>query len=186
MDPKLVGAAQKQTLNQSGEDIEAQVLANFPKHRGRRSKAELEAIAEARAAAIRKHQAVKAELEAQMAKDAQETANQQAATEAEQQEEATADNQQTAPEQVAVPEEQFSAGNAESANISGDLQAMLQAKMNAQNAAAPAPAEEAKEKATEKTATDKKQESAPIHYTEGMKVELDADRCCRYKEAESD
>lgn len=170
----LQSAAQKQTLNQSGEDIEAQVLANFPKHRGRRSKAELEAIAEARAAAIRKHQAVKAELEAQMAKDAQETANQQAATEAEQQEEATADNQQTAPEQVAVPEEQFSAGNAESANISGDLQAMLQAKMNAQNAAA-APAEEAKEKATEKTATDKKQESAPIHYTEGMKVELDAD-----------
>ena len=176
----LQSAAQKQTLNQSGEDIEAQVLANFPKHRGRRSKAELEAIAEARAAAIRKHQAVKAELEAQMAKDAQEAANQQAATEAEQQEEATADNQQTAPEQVAVPEEQFSAGNAESANISGDLQAMLQAKMNAQNAAAapaaaPAPAEEAKEKATEKTATDKKQESAPIHYTEGMKVELDAD-----------
>ncbi len=176
----LQSAAQKQTLKQSGEDIEAQVLANFPKHRGRRSKAELEAIAEARAAAIRKHQAVKAELEAQMAKDAQETANQQAATEAEQQEEATADNQQTAPEQVAVPEEQFSAGNAESANISGDLQAMLQAKMNAQNAAAapaaaPAPAEEAKEKATEKTATDKKQESAPIHYTEGMKVELDAD-----------
>ncbi len=177
----LQSAAQKQTLNQSGEDIEAQVLANFPKHRGRRSKAELEAIAEARAAAIRKHQTVKAELEAQMAKDAQETANQQAATEAEQQEEATADNQQTAPEQVAVPEEQFSAGNAESANISGDLQAMLQAKMNAQNAAAPAPAaapvpaEEAKEKATEKTATDKKQESAPIHYTEGMKVELDAD-----------
>lgn len=177
----LQSAAQKQTLNQTGEDIEAQVLANFPKHRGRRSKAELEAIAEARAAAIRKHQAVKAELEAQMAKDAQETANQQAATEAEQQEEATADNQQTAPEQVAVPEEQFSAGNAESANISGDLQAMLQAKMNAQNAAAaapaaaPAPAEEAKEKATEKTATDKKQEPAPIHYTEGMKVELDAD-----------
>ena len=183
----LQSAAQKQTLNQSGEDIEAQVLANFPKHRGRRSKAELEAIAEARAAAIRKHQAVKAELEAQMAKDAQEKANQQAATEAEQPEEATADNQQTAPEQAApeqaaVPEEQFSAGNAESADISGDLQAMLQAKMNAQNAAAapalaaaPAPAEEAKEKATEKTATDKKQESAPIHYTEGMKVELDAD-----------
>ena len=179
----LQSSAQKQTLNQSGEDIEAQVLANFPKHRGRRSKAELEAIAEARAAAIRKHQAVKAELEAQMAKDAQEKANQQAATEAEQPEEATADNQQTAPEQAApeqaaVPEEQFSAGNAESANISGDLQAMLQAKMNAQNTAAapaPAPAEEAKEEATEKTATDKKQESAPIHYTEGMKVELDAD-----------
>lgn len=179
----LQSSAQKQTLNQSGEDIEAQVLANFPKHRGRRSKAELEAIAEARAAAIRKHQAVKAEIEAQMAKDAQETANQQAATEAEQPEEATADNQQTAPEQAApeqaaVPEEQFSAGNAESTNISGDLQAMLQAKMNAQNAAAvpaPAPAEEAKEEVTEKTATDKKPESAPIHYTEGMKVELDAD-----------
>ena len=183
----LQSSAQKQTLNQSGEDIEAQVLANFPKHRGRRSKAELEAIAEARAAAIRKHQTVKAEIEAQMAKDAQETANQQAATEAEQPEEATADNQQTAPEQAApeqaaVPEEQFSAGNAESANISGDLQAMLQAKMNAQNAAAvpapaaaPAQAEEAKEEVTEKTATDKKPESAPIHYTEGMKVELDAD-----------
>lgn len=183
----LQSAAQKQVLNQTGEDIESQVLANFPKHRGRRSKAELEAIAEARAAAIRKHQAVKAELEAQMAKDAQKKDNDQQ-TEANQPAEAAADNQQTAPEHAAVPEEQFSAGNAESANISGDLQAMLQAKMNAQNAAAapapaapeaapaaaPAPAE-AKENATEETATDKKQESAPIHYTEGMKVELDAD-----------
>ena len=183
----LQSAAQKQVLNQSGEDIESQVLANFPKHRGRRSKAELEAIAKARAAAIRKHQAVKAEIEAQMAKDAQAKANKQP-TDANQPAEAAADNQQTAPENAAapehaaVPEEQFSAGNAESANISGDLQAMLQAKMNAQNAAAapvpaaaPAPAEETKEKATEETATDKKQESAPIHYTEGMKVELDAD-----------
>ena len=189
----LQSAAQKQVLNQSGEDIESQVLANFPKHRGRRSKAELEAIAEARAAAIRKHQAVKAEIEAQMAKDAQKKANNQQ-TEDNQPAEAAADNQQTAPENAAapehaaVPEEQFSAGNAESAKISGDLQAMLQAKMNAQNAAAapapatpeaapdaaPAPAE-AKENATEETATDKKQESAPIHYTEGMKVELDAD-----------
>lgn len=183
----LQSAAQKQVLNQTGEDIESQVLANFPKHRGRRSKAELEAIAEARVAAIRKHQAVKAELEAQMAKDAQKKDNDQQ-TEANQPAEAAADNQQAAPEHAAVPEEQFSAGNAESANISGDLQAMLQAKMNAQNAAAaPAPAApeaapaaapvpaEAKENATEETATDKKQESAPIHYTEGMKVELDAD-----------
>ena len=185
----LQSAAQKQVLNQSGEDIESQVLANFPKHRGRRSKAELEAIAEARAAAIRKHQAVKAEIEAQMAKDAQKKANDQQA-EDNQPAEAAADNQQTAPENAAapehaaVPEELFSAGNAESANISGDLQAMLQAKMNAQNAAAapapeapeaaPAPAE-AKENATEEAKTDKKQESAPIHYTEGMKVELDAD-----------
>ena len=185
----LQSAAQKQVLNQSGEDIESQVLANFPKHRGRRSKAELEAIAEARAAAIRKHQAVKAEIEAQMAKDAQKKANDQQ-TEDNQPAEAAADNQQTAPENAAapehaaVPEEQFSAGNAESANISGDLQAMLQAKMNAQNTAAapapeaqeaaPAPAE-AKENATEEAETDKKQESAPIHYTEGMKVELDAD-----------
>ena len=189
----LQSAAQKQVLNQSGEDIESQVLANFPKHRGRRSKAELEAIAEARAAAIRKHQAVKAEIEAQMAKDAQKKANNQQA-EDNQPAEAAADNQQTAPENAAapehaaVPEEQFSAGNTESANISGDLQAMLQAKMNAQNTAAapapetqeaapdaaPAPAE-AKENATEEAETDKKQESAPIHYTEGMKVELDAD-----------
>ena len=191
-------AAQKQALNQTGEDLEAQVLANFPKHRGRRSKAELEAIAEARAAAIRKHQAAKAEIEAQMAKDAQEKAkanNQQTETEANQPEEAKADNQQaapeqaTAPEQTAVPEEQFSAGNAESANISGDLQAMLQAKMNAQNAPAPAtqsaaqsaaPAEatapaEAKKTAPEAAATDKKKDAAPIQYTEGMKVELDAD-----------
>ena len=189
----LQSAAQKQVLNQSGEDIESQVLANFPKHRGRRSKAELEAIAEARAAAIRKHQAVKAEIEAQMAKDAQDKAksNQQPAeAKSNQPAEAAADNQQTAPENTAapehaaVPEEQFSAANAESANISGDLQAMLQAKMNAQNAAAapapaapaaaPAPAED-KKNATEETATDKKQESAPIQYTEGMKVELDAD-----------
>ena len=192
----LQSAAQKQALNQTGEDLEAQVLANFPKHRGRRSKAELEAIAEARAAAIRKHQAAKAEIEAQMAQDAQKKAKadkQQA--EANQPEEAKADNQQiapenaTAPEQTAVPEEQFSAGNAESANISGDLQAMLQAKMNAQNAPAPAtqptaepaaPAEatapaEAKKTAPEAAATDKKKDAAPIQYTEGMKVELDAD-----------
>ena len=192
----LQSAAQKQALNQTGEDLEAQVLAYFPKHRGRRSKAELEAIAEARAAAIRKHQAVKAEIEAQMAQDAQKKAKadkQQA--EANQPEEAKADNQQvapeqaTAPEQTAVPEEQFSAGNAESANISGDLQAMLQAKMNAQNAPAPAaqsaaqpaaPAEatapaEAKKTAPEAAATDKKKDAAPIQYTEGMKIELDAD-----------
>ena len=194
----LQSAAQKQALNQTGEDLEAQVLANFPKHRGRRSKAELEAIAEARAAAIRKHQAVKAEIEAQMAQDAQKKAKadkQQTEAEANQPEEATAESQQaapeqaTAPEQTAVPEEQFSAGNAESANISGDLQAMLQAKMNAQNAPAPAaqstaepaaPAEatapaEAKKTAPEAAATDKKKEAAPIQYTEGMKVELDAD-----------
>ena len=194
----LQSAAQKQALNQTGEDLEAQVLANFPKHRGRRSKAELEAIAEARAAAIRKHQAVKAEIEAQMAQDAQKKAKadkQQTEAEANQPEKATADNQQaapenaTAPEQTAVPEEQFSAGNAESANISGDLQAMLQAKMNAQNAPAPAaqptaepaaPAEatapaEAKKTAPEAAATDKKKDAAPIQYTEGMKVELDAD-----------
>ena len=194
----LQSAAQKQALNQTGEDLEAQVLANFPKHRGRRSKAELEAIAEARAAAIRKHQAVKAEIEAQMAQDAQKKAkadNQQTEAEANQPEEAKADNQQaapeqaTAPEQTAVPEEQFSAGNAESANISGDLQAMLQAKMNAQNAPAPAaqsaaqpaaPAEatapaEAKKTAPEAAATDKKKDAVPIQYTEGMKVELDAD-----------
>ena len=188
----LQSAAQKQALNQTGEDLEAQVLANFPKHRGRRSKAELEAIAEARAAAIRKHQAAKAEIEAQMAKDAQEKAKaDKQQNEANQPEEAKADNQQvapeqaTAPEQTAVPEEQFSAGNAESANISGDLQAMLQAKMNAQNAPAPAaqsaaPAEatapaEAKKTAPEAAATDKKKDAAPIQYTEGMKVELDAD-----------
>lgn len=193
----LQSAAQKQALNQTGEDLEAQVLANFPKHRGRRSKAELEAIAEARAAAIRKHQAVKAEIEAQMAQDAQKKAKadkQQTEAEANQPEEATAESQQTAPEQAtapeqtAVPEEQFSAGNAESANINGDLQAMLQAKMNAQNAPAPAaqptaepaaPAEatapaEAKKSAPE-AATDKKKDAAPIQYTEGMKVELDAD-----------
>ena len=186
----LQSAAQKQALNQTGEDLEAQVLANFPKHRGRRSKAELEAIAEARAAAIRKHQAVKAEIEAQMAQDAQKKAKadkQQA--EANQPEEAKADNQQaapeqaTAPEQTAVPEEQFSAGNAESANISGDLQAMLQAKMNAQNAPAPAAQSaaeatataEAKKTAPEAAATDKKKDAAPIQYTEGMKIELDAD-----------
>ena len=192
----LQSAAQKQALNQTGEDLEAQVLANFPKHRGRRSKAELEAIAEARAAAIRKHQAVKAEIEAQMAQDAQKKAKaDKQQTEANQPEEAKADNQQTAPEQAtapeqtAVPEEQFSAGNAESANISGDLQAMLQAKMNAQNAPAPAaqsaaqpaaPAEatapaEAKKTAPEAAATDKKKDAAPIQYTEGMKIELDAD-----------
>ena len=171
-------------------------LAAFPKHRGRKSKAELEAIAAAKAAAIKMQQETMKAAEntveqptenADRADNAESSTEQTTVSEEEAMTTALANNEQPTEEapvsdnqEAEIPEAQFTADG--SGNDNSELIAMLQAKMNAQNAAAapvpaaaPAPAEETKEKATEETATDKKQESAPIHYTEGMKVELDAD-----------
>ncbi len=83
-------------------------LSAFPKHRGRKSKAEIEAIAAAKAAAIKK------QLEA-----AAQGANENQAVDT------------AAPTEAVIPEENFSSKNANDDN--SNLQAQLQAKMNAQN-----------------------------------------------------
>ena len=114
-------------------------LAAFPKHRGRKSKAELEAIAAAKAAAIKRQQELqKAQQEAY--EQAQNEASQQNANDSAQLGEdfAQAETPQMgANEQLAtsedtfIPEEQFA--NKRDENNDNELLAMLQAKMNAHN-----------------------------------------------------
>ena len=97
-------------------------LAAFPKHRGRKSKAELEAIAAAKAAAIKHQQEMQKALEAAK-QEAQTKVNQQEATDSTKQ---TEENQNSF-----IPEEQFA--NNDNSNNNNELMAMLQAKMNAHN-----------------------------------------------------
>ncbi len=162
------------------------VLASFPKHRGRKSKAELEAIAAAKAEAIRKHKEMLAAV-----KDAkEEEANVQAANSQEETAEQNVSDkevEQPVSQDAIIPEAQF-AGNekaAADAPISSDVQAMLQAKMNAQNESADASAE-TKDAApqtenTENVESEAKDETSAIddstkmEYTEGMKAEVSSD-----------
>ena len=97
-------------------------LAAFPKHRGRKSKAELEAIAAAKAAAIKHQQELQKAMEA--AKQEAQASQQDATSNANQTDENT---------DSLIPEEQFA--NNGDANNDNELMAMLQAKMNAQNEA---------------------------------------------------
>ena len=106
-------------------------LAAFPKHRGRKSKAELEAIAAAKAAAIKHQQELqlalfdnKAQEETKKEPEAvnKEMPNEDAVSVKAQNEKST-DN--------FIPEEQFAVK--ENDNKDPELMAMLQAKMNAQN-----------------------------------------------------
>ena len=113
-------------------------LAAFPKHRGRKSKAELEAIAKA-----------KAQMEAiRQAQETQDGDDEQLQTEAtdtkppyEEYTETTPEAENYAPEaeeadiradEGVVPEEQFAMGNGDTPT-DGDLLARLQAKINAHN-----------------------------------------------------
>ena len=134
-------------------------LAAFPKHRGRKSKAELEAIAAAKAAALRMQQ------EAQQQQDDKNNegslfdnnANQEEPTvqeENEQPVQANANAEQsdadagqpdtnTENENHFIPEEQFAIGESSNDNSNNsELMAMLQAKLNSHNDKADAPAEE--------------------------------------------
>ena len=134
-------------------------LAAFPKHRGRKSKAELEAIAAAKAAALRMQQ------EAQQQQDDKNNegslfdnnANQEEPTvqeENEQPVQANASAEQsgadagqpdanTENENHFIPEEQFAIGESSNDNSNNsELMAMLQAKLNSHNDKADAPAEE--------------------------------------------
>ena len=124
--------AAPQTAAPSSEEPEANPLAAFPKHRGRKSKAELEAIAAAKAAALQKQHEAKmaAQAQAEAAKAQQEdTAGKSTPTETNQ------SASTTSPEGNAesfIPEEQFGNPSANSGNNS-QIIAQLQAKMNAQN-----------------------------------------------------
>ena len=125
----------------------ADPLAAFPKHRGRKSKAELEAIAAAKAAAIKMQQeAMKApeNTAEQPTENADQTDNAESSTEqatvSEEEAMATAlaNNEQPTEEapvsdnqEAEIPEAQFTADG--SGNDNSELIAMLQAKMNAHN-----------------------------------------------------
>ena len=139
-----------------GAAATADPLAAFPKHRGRKSKAELEAIAAAKAAAIKMQQAAQqqeesenegnlfdAESNSETEQNAQtddelnvQTDDEQAAqASAEQTAQAESDQAAVAEsEEHFIPEAQFATGessnNSESNN---ELMAMLQAKLNSHN-----------------------------------------------------
>ena len=125
----------------------ADPLAAFPKHRGRKSKAELEAIAAAKAAAIKMQQeAMKAPENtaeqptenADQADNAESSTEQTTVSEEEAMTTALANNEQPTEEapvsdnqEAEIPEAQFTADG--SGNDNSELIAMLQAKMNAHN-----------------------------------------------------
>ena len=122
-------------------------LAAFPKHRGRKSKAELEAIAAAKAAAIKMQQeAMKAPENtaeqltenADQADNAESSTEQTTVSEEEAMTTALANNEQPTEEapvsdnqEAEIPEAQFTANG--SGKDNSELIAMLQAKMNAHN-----------------------------------------------------
>ena len=113
---------------------EADPLAAFPKHRGRKSKAELEAIAAAKAATLKKQHeakmAAQAKAEEEAKAQAEAAANQQADNEALAPE---GDNPQTEENNEAfIPEAQLANQTSEDSG-SNELIAQLQNKMNAQN-----------------------------------------------------
>ena len=156
------------------------VLASFPKHRGRKSKAELEAIAAAKAEAIRRHKEKLAALKE--AKEAQEAKAQVTSTELP----ASKEPELPVVQNAAIPEAQFANTEKAEANtaISSDVQAMLQAKMNAQNGSQDVPAnanDASQAEGTDNEDTEAETESPAatdthkIEYTEGMKAEVSPD-----------
>ena len=141
------------------------VLASFPKHRGRKSKAELEAIAAAKAEAIRKQKEETApqnteEIESEVADEAEDSVV------------------STTPSTTdIIPEAQFASQDkeGEKASITSDLQAMLQAKMNAQNETSSTEESQEGEKQSETPKTDDDNADTKTVYIEGMKAETSSD-----------
>ena len=129
------------TTEQPTQDVDNEVptsdpLAAFPKHRGRKSKAELEAIAAAKAAAINQ------QLEQQKAQEAASAESQVPATTSETEmnqqdahtstsEDSTEGNAQE--QENFIPEESFGGKENTPTENAPELQAQLQAKLNAQN-----------------------------------------------------
>ena len=139
-----------------GAAATADPLAAFPKHRGRKSKAELEAIAAAKAAAIKMQQAAQqqeksenegnffdAESNSETEQNAQTDAEQEAQINEEQAAQASAEQPaQAESDQAAVaeseehfiPEAQFATGeSSDNSESNNELMAMLQAKLNSHN-----------------------------------------------------
>ena len=126
----------------------ADPLAAFPKHRGRKSKAELEAIAAAKAAAIKMQQAAQqqeesenegnlfdAESNSETEQEAQINEEQEAQASAEQPAQAESDQAAVAEsEEHFIPEAQFATGeSSDNSESNNELMAMLQAKLNSHN-----------------------------------------------------
>ena len=131
-------APQVSAESEKPAEPEVDPLAAFPKHRGRKSKAELEAIAAAKAAALKKQHEEKLAAEAQK-KEAEEQADKlvEEAASDNVNAEASADNTQENPiNEAFIPEAQFN-NKADENSGSTELIAQLQAKMNAQNEEAP-------------------------------------------------
>ena len=147
----------------------ADPLAAFPKHRGRKSKAELEAIAAAKAAAIKMQQeAMKAEENTaeQPTENAETPTEQTTVSEEEAMATALANNEQPTEEvpvsdnqEAEIPEAQFTADG--SGNDNSELIAMLQAKMNAHN--------------ENSTPTEPKENNTPKHTPESAVAETTPD-----------
>ena len=147
----------------------ADPLAAFPKHRGRKSKAELEAIAAAKAAAIKMQQeAMKAEENTaeQPTENAETPTEQATVSEEEAMATALANNEQPTEEapvsdnqEAEIPEAQFTADG--SGNDNSELIAMLQAKMNAHN--------------ENSTPTEPKENNTPKHTPESAVAETTPD-----------
>ena len=141
------------------------VLASFPKHRGRKSKAELEAIAAAKAEAIRKQKEETVtqnteEIESEVADEAEDSVV------------------STTPSTTdIIPEAQFASQDKEGEKVSipSNLQAMLQAKMNAQNETSSTEESQEGEKQSETPKTDDDNADTKTVYTEGMKAETSSD-----------
>lgn len=153
----------------------ADPLAAFPKHRGRKSKAELEAIAAAKAAAIKMQQeAMKAPENtaeqptenADQADNAESSTEQTTVSEEEAMATALSNNEQPTEEapvsdnqEAEIPEAQFTADG--SGNDNSELIAMLQAKMNAHN--------------ENSTPTEPKENNTPKHTPESAVAETTPD-----------
>ena len=139
-----------------GAAATADPLAAFPKHRGRKSKAELEAIAAAKAAAIKMQQAAQQQEESEnegnlfdaesnseaeqnvQTDDEQEAQiNEEQAAQASAEQPAQAESDQAAvaeSEEHFIPEAQFATGeSSDNSESNNELMAMLQAKLNSHN-----------------------------------------------------
>ena len=104
-------------------------LAAFPKHRGRKSKAELEAIAAAKAAAIKRQQE-----EAAKAQQTQQESTEKITATPENSEESTQDSPAESEDNSFIPEAEFGAPSQNaSQGHESELIAQLQTKLNAQN-----------------------------------------------------
>lgn len=161
-----VQKGQSQESN-AGEGAKAITLPAFPKHRGRKSKAELEAIAAAQAAARQQELSFE-----QDPAEISDSATESNAPTDEQAESNGNDQVETLANEAtdAIPEAQYT--GEDTTPMDGDLQAMLQEKMNAQNAPQnDSDASTAEAEGEQSGDSDKEQ----LLYTEGMKVETSPD-----------